>query len=153
MYLEYTIYMSGVDVADQLRASCSCQIRSHKWWHRVFWFFLDQTVANMYIYYLAIFDRQLYRGQQREVPMNHLQFKTNFCQALTMNWRGRVDEMVEDLEVEPKIHVPWWSQQRWQCVLCHNFRSHFFCFKCGTKYFCLKAGCFELYHNQLRRHH
>jgi hypothetical protein len=34
--LEYTSRMRGVDVADQLQASYSCQIRSHKWWHRVF---------------------------------------------------------------------------------------------------------------------
>jgi hypothetical protein len=33
---EYTTHMRGVDVADQLRASYSCQTRSHKWWHRIF---------------------------------------------------------------------------------------------------------------------
>ena len=36
IHLKYTTYMHGVDVADQLRASYSCQIRSHKWWHRIF---------------------------------------------------------------------------------------------------------------------
>jgi hypothetical protein len=39
MHLEYTTHMRGIDVADQLRASYSCQTRSHKWWHRVFYFF------------------------------------------------------------------------------------------------------------------
>jgi hypothetical protein len=34
--LEYTTFMRGVEVADQLRASYSSQTRSHKWWHRVF---------------------------------------------------------------------------------------------------------------------
>ena len=36
MHLEYTTYMRKVDVAYQLQASYSCQIQSHKWWHRVF---------------------------------------------------------------------------------------------------------------------
>lgn len=34
--LEYTTFMRGMDVADQLHASYSSQIQSHKWWHWVF---------------------------------------------------------------------------------------------------------------------
>jgi hypothetical protein len=34
--LEYTMFMRGVDVADQLHASYSSQTQSHKWWHWVF---------------------------------------------------------------------------------------------------------------------
>jgi hypothetical protein len=59
MHYEYTTYMRGVDVADQLRASYSCQTRSHKWWHRVSFFLIDTTVVNMYIIYLS-----LLRGQR-----------------------------------------------------------------------------------------
>ena len=83
IHLEYTTYMRGVDVADQLRASYSCQTRSHKWWHRIFWFLLDTTVVNMYIYYLAL---RRERGR-RVAPMTHLQFKTQFCENLTKDWR------------------------------------------------------------------
>lgn len=36
IHLEYTTHMRGVDVADQLRASYTCQTRSHKWWHQGF---------------------------------------------------------------------------------------------------------------------
>jgi hypothetical protein len=36
---EYTTDMRGIDVADQLWASYSCQVRSHKWWHRIFFSF------------------------------------------------------------------------------------------------------------------
>ena len=84
IHLEYTTYMRGVDVADQLRASYSCQTRSHKWWHRIFWFLLDTTVVNMYIYYLAL---RRERGR-RVAPMTHLQFKTQFCENLTKDWRS-----------------------------------------------------------------
>jgi hypothetical protein len=37
MLLEYTTFMRGVDVADQLQTSYSSLSRSHKWWHRIFW--------------------------------------------------------------------------------------------------------------------
>ena len=36
--VEYTRDMRGMDIANQLRASYSCQVRSHKWWHQVFFF-------------------------------------------------------------------------------------------------------------------
>jgi hypothetical protein len=70
MHKEYTTYMHGVDVVDQLRASYSCQVRSHKWWHPIFYFLLDMKIVNMYIMYLSILDRQ----RQKKVPITHLQF-------------------------------------------------------------------------------
>jgi hypothetical protein len=39
--------MRGVDVSDQLQASYSYQVRSHKWWHRIFYFLLDMTIVNI----------------------------------------------------------------------------------------------------------
>jgi hypothetical protein len=77
-----------VDVADQLCASYSCQTRSHKWWHQVFFFLVDTTIVNMYILYLAHLQQQ--RVPQR--PMTHLQFKLQLCEALLQNWGGRAAE-------------------------------------------------------------
>jgi hypothetical protein len=68
IHFEYTTYMHGVDVADQLRVSYSCQTRSHKWWHQVLFFLIDTTVVNMYIIYLSLLRRQ--RVPSR--PMTHL---------------------------------------------------------------------------------
>jgi hypothetical protein len=50
--LEYTTFMRGVDVADQLRASYTFQTRSHKWWHRIFFPLLNIMEVNIYIMYL-----------------------------------------------------------------------------------------------------
>jgi hypothetical protein len=47
VHLEYTTHMRGVDVADQLLSNYSCQVRAHKWWHRIFYFLLDMLVVNM----------------------------------------------------------------------------------------------------------
>jgi hypothetical protein len=49
---EYEEFMRGVDVSDHLRTSYSIQMRSHKWWHKVFIFGFDQSIVNQYILYL-----------------------------------------------------------------------------------------------------
>jgi hypothetical protein len=51
---EYTKNMRGVDVGNHLRGNYTSLTRTHKWWHRVFHFFLDLTTVNMYIMYLDI---------------------------------------------------------------------------------------------------
>ena len=68
IHLEYTTFMKGVDVADQLQASYSCQNRSHKWWHHLFHFLLDQTIVNVYILYLGLHTNNEYMKE----PMTHL---------------------------------------------------------------------------------
>ena len=50
----------------------------------VIWFFLDTTVVYMYIYYCEI----LKQGRVSKKRMTHLQFKTQFYEALTKNWSG-----------------------------------------------------------------
>ena len=70
--LEYTTYMRSMDVADQLRASYSSQTRSHKWWHRVFWFLVDTSIVNMYVMHLS----RCQNTQDLQKPMIHLDFKT-----------------------------------------------------------------------------
>jgi hypothetical protein len=76
MYLEYTTHMRGVDMADQLRALYITQNRIYNRWHRILFFFLDMTVVNMFIIYLAEFMR---RSQE---PVSHLQFWMKLCEAL-----------------------------------------------------------------------
>jgi hypothetical protein len=92
IHLEYTTHMRGVDVADELRASYSCQTRSHKWWHRIWFFLLDTTVVNMYIMFLG----HLRRERVPTRPMTHLQFKSELCEALFNNWPGRGEDGNEE---------------------------------------------------------
>jgi hypothetical protein len=49
MHLKYTRNMRGMDTADQIRGVYSYLTRSHKWWHRLFFYMLDSTVGNMWI--------------------------------------------------------------------------------------------------------
>jgi hypothetical protein len=83
MLLEYTTYMRGVDVADQLRTFYSSQSRSKKWWHRIFLAMLDVMEVNIYIIYL---DRCRQGPNPVRRPMTHLQFKNALCEALLLEW-------------------------------------------------------------------
>lgn len=48
--LEYTTYIKGVDVMDQLRGEYYCQICSHVWWCRIFFYLTPQWwMSTFYI--------------------------------------------------------------------------------------------------------
>lgn len=147
IHLEYTTHMRGVDVADQLRASYSCQTRSHKWWHRVFYFLLDTTVVNMYVIYLGT----LHRRRHPRRCISHLQFKTRLCDALTQNWHGRGG--VVDEEEDERPHLPTWSRLRRACIVCGDQKCAYYCRTCNRVFLCLNRGCFEEYHYGPRNHH
>jgi hypothetical protein len=85
--LEYTTFMRGVDVADQLRASYSSLTRSHKWWHQVSSSLLDITEVNMYIMYL---DRCKQSRNPVTHPLTHLQFKNNYVTHFCLVGRGEM---------------------------------------------------------------
>ena len=82
--LEYTRYMRGVDVTDQLRASYSSQTQSHKWWHRIFWFLMDTSIVNAYILYLDFYSC----GPNPQRLHIHLGFKSRLCQQLLEGWNS-----------------------------------------------------------------
>ena len=70
--LEYTTYMCGMDVANQLKSSYTTQSRSHKWWHKIFNGLFDISTVNMYIMYL---DRCKQGLNPVSIPLRHLHFK------------------------------------------------------------------------------
>ena len=83
--LKYTMSMRGVDVADQLCASYSCQVQSHKWWHRIFFFLLDLIVVIMYIIYLECC-KTIGGPGRTKIPLTHLHFKMDLCKAFLEDW-------------------------------------------------------------------
>jgi hypothetical protein len=141
--LEYTTFMRGVDVADQLRTSYSSQTRSHKWWHRVFWALVDITEVNMYIMYL---DRCKQGPNLVAHPMTYLKFKTTLCEALLLGWIRQNEVYNEALTHRPSIHMPSHSSIKRVCIHCKIHTPHTYCYKCGFKFMCLKEGCFQAVH-------
>jgi hypothetical protein len=143
VHVEYTTFMRGVDVADQLCASYSSQTRSHKWWHRVWNFLLDMTVVNMYITYLSILARQ----RVRKTPMTHLQFRISLCATLTLQWKGRdVRDHQIQLQNRPSFCMPSFNKKRRYCVVCKVKKTNFYCYQHGCRFMCFKRGCYEIAH-------
>jgi hypothetical protein len=141
MHKEYTTYMRGIDVADQLRASYSCQVRTHKWWHHIFYLLVDMTFVNMYIMYLSI----LARERIKKVPITHLQFRTQMCQALLQNWKGRDWGERPLLSHVPVVCCPSYYHKRRDCFVCGK-KTNFFCYLCDHKFMYVKCGCYEIAH-------
>jgi hypothetical protein len=83
MHLQYTRNMRGVDAADQLRGVYSSLTRSHKWWHRIFFYMLDTTVCNMWIIHSDISFRFL------KEPLTHQNFQLQLAKELAARWGGR----------------------------------------------------------------
>jgi hypothetical protein len=82
MHLQYTRNMRGVDTADQLRGVYSYLTRSHKWWHRIFFYMLDTTVSNMWIIHSDLSFRFL------QEPLTYLAFQLQFAKELAAKWGG-----------------------------------------------------------------
>jgi hypothetical protein len=146
MLLEYTTYMRGVDVADQLRASYSSQSRSHKWWHRVFFALLDISEVNSYIMYL---DRCKQGPNPMTIPMTHLQFKNALCEALLVGWLRRTETRNESLTHHPSIHMPSHSTKKRLYIVCEVRTPRTYCYQCDFKFICWKEGCYQRYHEAL----
>jgi hypothetical protein len=113
-HLEYTNNMRGVDVANHVRSNYSCQVSTHKWWHRVFFFLLDLTTTNMYVMYLDLWKKH----GSGDRPLIHLQFLNKMCKSLTQNWHGEEDIGILELPYAPPIHVPTFTTMRRRCATC-----------------------------------
>jgi hypothetical protein len=83
MHLQYTRNMRGVDTADQLRGVYTTITRTHKWWHRLFFYMLDTTIVNMWIIHSDLSFRFLLE------PMTHLDFQLQLAKDLASKWAGR----------------------------------------------------------------
>ena len=139
--------MRGVDVADQLRASYSTQDRTHKWWHRVFFFLLDMTSVNMYVIYVA----KCKSHSPPKEPLTHLQFMEELCKAMTKNWQQRnVGELVAMRGQGPVCYPAFVNNPCRPCVIC-SFRPRCRCPTCGQQFMCFKKGCFRIWHERLNR--
>lgn len=49
--IQYNRCMNYVDKFDQLKSTYAIDRKSHKWWHRIFFHFLDCAIINSYILY------------------------------------------------------------------------------------------------------
>lgn len=86
MQVQYSRFMRGVDVCDQLRSSYSTAIATKKWWQRLYFMLLDTTLTNAYVMYV----QSARRVEERS--LSHKDFQLAVGYALM----GRTPVAVED---------------------------------------------------------
>lgn len=65
--------MGCVDKADMLKSTYELNRKSKKWWHRIFWHFLDVTIVNSFI---------IYKQQKPDSQMHLKEFRLTFADEL-----------------------------------------------------------------------
>jgi hypothetical protein len=136
-------HMRGIDVADQLRSSYSCQNQSHKWWHWVILFLIDITIVNMFIMY----SDECKNGEHPRRPMTHQQFRTTLCEHLLWGWERRNHPMAPPSN---GYCFPVESTHTLPCVVCRDLSKWILtmCQRCN-KHMCFQKGGFVQYHENL----
>ena len=146
IHTQYQEYMRGVDVSDQIRANYSSQLKSHKWWHKLFFFIVDQSMVNSYVVYCSQMEQLGLRVR------THMQFKIAVGKYLVSEWmqaRSRPAQRPPPRRRRaPPVHCLWQSDLRRRCVQCgHVGRWH--CPACGDVWMC-PQNCYHAVHSRLR---
>ncbi|XP_064461555.1 piggyBac transposable element-derived protein 4-like [Ornithodoros turicata] len=161
--VEYTKYMRGVDMFDQLREQYSVSRRAMKWWHRLFYFLLDSALVDAYI---------LHKLSRKEVgvePYTHFQFLLKLSRELVGSFTSRKKKgpastaylhkrrrtSLNTLGVPDEVrftdvgrHMPEALNTFRRCRFCstkaHDKRSKIGCTTCKVPL--CAAPCFALFH-------
>ncbi|XP_052269913.1 piggyBac transposable element-derived protein 4-like [Dreissena polymorpha] len=164
MVIAYDKFMGGVDRADQMVSNSRSNIRTMKWWKKVFFHVLSLTVLNSYIAY----------KHNSIHPMSHSSFRKKLVSQLIES--HPLDALVTPVSGRPKTqflerltarHFPSkipndGKSKSLQCVVCNpavaqmlasqglpkkrrpGHETSFKCRQCDVS-LCI-VPCFELYH-------
>lgn len=141
VHRQYEMFMRGVDVTDQLRVNYSVQLSSHKWWHKIFAFIVDQSIINSYI----LFNSEM---EKLGLPvMRHMRFNLAIADDLI---KGLLERAANPVSVKPCRHspaVPCYpdkEKRRRKCVVCGS-KQKWFCPGCAFTWLC-GYQCYAWYH-------
>lgn len=162
----YNAYMGGVDLLDSMLGYYRIQIRSKKWYMRVFFHFLDMTCANSWI----LWRRSL---QNDNLYLSLSEFKLALAEVLTKSGvsqkkRGRPSTCLQpqldlkqrkypfsqipaqEVRTDNLSHWPEVNEDRQRCKYpeCKG-KSHVSCNKCVV-FLCLNKdrNCFYKFHTE-----
>lgn len=156
---DYNANMNGVDKFDQLLASYKIDRQSNKWWHRIFFYFLDACVINSYCIHKKMetnepkmtaknFRREIVNGlvastlvsSKRKASSNQVQIQRKKSKPF----------IPESVRLHAAEHQPERGSRR-RCALCSTkakpVRTDWLCTTCKVP-LCLgkQKSCFQLFH-------
>ena len=74
----YNKFMTGVDLADQYRASYPVGRASHKWWRYIFYFLLQISIINSFL----LMKKNVPRAKRNSPARSHIHFRLEICRSL-----------------------------------------------------------------------
>lgn len=154
MVLDYNIHMNSVDRFDQKKKVYEIDRRAKKWWHRLFFYFLDACVVNSYIIYSELEVPKLGMKDFRRAVVSELlsvsiSKKRKLSEVQIKNHKPFVPNT---LRLKESTHMPERSTRR-RCAHCSNakqqVRTEWFCDTCKVP-LCLSAikNCFKDFHQK-----
>lgn len=148
--------MGFVDNSDHLISTYKIDRKSKKWWHRIFWHFIDVTVVNSFI---------IYQKKGFNPSMTSKQFRLSLVESLVGHKipvpKGRKRTKIVSNAYKPQVskekrnteasHMPIWSDIARRCTHCstkaNEKRSHWMCSVCDVPLCLLSTrNCFFTYH-------
>lgn len=152
---EYRRCMGCVDRADMLKSCYEIDRKSKKWWHRLFWHFVDVTVVNSYILY-----RSSPNAEKLTMKFFRLRIISGLIGVTKKNTPGKKSVPREnrfkpyvppEVRKSNAVHMPVHGGSR-RCALCSTasqpHRTKWACNTCNVG-LCLNAekNCFLTYHS------
>lgn len=106
---EYNANMNGVDHADQIRSCYSTYRASRKWWHYIFWFLVDVSIANAFILFKESPAHQKKSRKGNPLKPTILKFRMNLAKELIGTHRAqrkRTAPQISDPMAPEDVHMP-----------------------------------------------
>lgn len=158
---DYNKNMNFVDKFDQRRACYGVDRKSHKWWHRIFFFFIDTAIVNSFIIY------NLYHKDKSNLKLSLKDFRRQVCESLVANTLVRNISLPLELSKSIKKSKPSVSEAtrltesthqpirttRRRCAFCstkkNDIRTNWQCTVCQVP-LCLgkTKSCFQSFHRK-----
>lgn len=159
---EYNTYMNSVDKFDQIKSVYEINRKSKKWWHRVFFYFIDACITNAFIIYKIL-------GNTDKPAKTMKNFRRDIVRELvapksvSLNRKRLSHEMADGIKLGRKkpttdsavrrtdsAHQPARDTRR-RCANCsttkNEVRTNWICTICRVP-LCLgtRRNCFQEYH-------
>lgn len=159
MVKDYNMHMGYVDKADMLKSYYEIDRKSKKWWHRIFWHFVDVCVTNAFI----IYKEKKY--DSLTLKKFRLQIVDALLRATIPVKQGRKSlptpptshkaNVSAEKRLAPGPHLPIALPQtrRHRCALCstdkNEKRTRWSCKFCEVPlYLCTEKNCFLKFHSK-----
>lgn len=154
---EYNKHMGYVDKADMLKSFYEIDRKSKKWWHRIFWHFVDVSVVNAFILYnirhpkvtqLKLFRLDVANGL---IGANQGQSALGRKRSATTPPNRYKTNVPKELRFDKNAHLPVKSTSK-RCAHCSTakspHRTRWMCVCCKVGLCMESRNCFQAYHTK-----